>query len=391
MANGGALGLGNVNPTLYALSKSIPSAFHDIVTGNNNLPCDQITVPPPPFPCQYTSDYPGYSAGVGYDLATGLGSIDAANLVAAWTALTPTTTMVTASSRTTTVGTQFAHRDDRVDFDLYLHGRHSLVHLRDVRRCSGPGVRPGRRRRVRRIVAPRHGSGHREQAASPESATATLDTAIPPGLYGEASIVAMYSGDADYLASQSKTPLPVTVAGATLAISPAAITLQPNQQTTLTTTGGVPPVSWSHVGTDTTCLSDYYEPVSCSKYESLNGTTAAFQAGAVPGAITVVAIDAQGQEAAVQITVAGAPVDGGSLPVVNDAGPMGGPPTAPPIQEAGAPIAPTGDEDSGPGTPDAAIAIDSGPGKGATDGTPSTRGAAATLLARAVRAAAGSA
>src|SRR6185312_9951344 len=32
-------GLGNINPTLYTLAASTPAAFHDITTGNNNVPC----------------------------------------------------------------------------------------------------------------------------------------------------------------------------------------------------------------------------------------------------------------------------------------------------------------------------------------------------------------
>jgi uncharacterized protein (TIGR03437 family) len=72
-------GLGNVNPRLYALAQSAPSAFHDITTGNNMVnPC-----PPRARSCDSTPV--GYNAGPGYDLATGLGSIDAYALISAWT------------------------------------------------------------------------------------------------------------------------------------------------------------------------------------------------------------------------------------------------------------------------------------------------------------------
>jgi Pro-kumamolisin, activation domain/Bacterial Ig-like domain (group 3) len=56
-----ANGQGNINPTLYALAASTPSAFHDITSGSN-----------------------GFRARVGYDMATGLGSVDVFNLVEAW-------------------------------------------------------------------------------------------------------------------------------------------------------------------------------------------------------------------------------------------------------------------------------------------------------------------
>jgi hypothetical protein len=71
---------GNVNPTLYAMAASTPAAFHDIITGDIIVPCTAGTKDcPSSAPFQI-----GYSAGVGYDRATGLGSIDAYNLVTAW-------------------------------------------------------------------------------------------------------------------------------------------------------------------------------------------------------------------------------------------------------------------------------------------------------------------
>ncbi len=73
-------GQGNVNPTLYALAASTPSAFHDITSGNNIVPCTPGTTNcPTAVPYQF-----GFSAGTGYDQASGLGSIDAYNLVTAW-------------------------------------------------------------------------------------------------------------------------------------------------------------------------------------------------------------------------------------------------------------------------------------------------------------------
>jgi len=70
--------LGNVNPFLYALAASSPNAFHDITTGDNMVPCTQGTKDCP------ASGMIGYSAGPGYDLTTGLGSIDVGALAAAW-------------------------------------------------------------------------------------------------------------------------------------------------------------------------------------------------------------------------------------------------------------------------------------------------------------------
>ncbi len=69
-------GLGNINPQLYRLAQTAPTAFHDITVGSNAVPCEQGSPD-----CQGTF---GYSAGPGYDQATGLGSIDANVFVTSW-------------------------------------------------------------------------------------------------------------------------------------------------------------------------------------------------------------------------------------------------------------------------------------------------------------------
>jgi hypothetical protein len=72
-------GLGNINPRLYQLAQTTSGVFHDVTSGSNIVPCKPAT------PDCTTGRY-GYSAGPGYDHVTGLGSIDAANLVANWVA-----------------------------------------------------------------------------------------------------------------------------------------------------------------------------------------------------------------------------------------------------------------------------------------------------------------
>jgi uncharacterized protein (TIGR03437 family) len=97
-------GLGNMNPRLYALAQSSPGVFHDITTGDNIVE-----------PCVYApSSCPipqiGFPATVGYDLASGLGSIDTNNLVLAWhqgatgPKTSPAVTLTAAPSSITTGG-----------------------------------------------------------------------------------------------------------------------------------------------------------------------------------------------------------------------------------------------------------------------------------------------
>lgn len=83
-------GLGNLNPTLYAMAQAAPSAFHDISSGNNAVPCAQETL-------NCVNGAAGYNAGPGYDLATGLGSLDVYNFVTQWKSAVPSTVTLTLS------------------------------------------------------------------------------------------------------------------------------------------------------------------------------------------------------------------------------------------------------------------------------------------------------
>jgi subtilase family serine protease len=69
----------SLNSTLYSLHASHPGAFHDVTTGSNKVACTSGTTNCPAGTTQI-----GFNAGAGYDLATGLGTIDAFNLVTAW-------------------------------------------------------------------------------------------------------------------------------------------------------------------------------------------------------------------------------------------------------------------------------------------------------------------
>lgn len=97
---------GQADYVIYPLYQQYPAAFHDVTIGTNSVPCatgstDCIAVS---APNDYTIDDPNYgsavegqigasgtpeyNAGVGYDLATGLGSIDANVLVNDWNKIT---------------------------------------------------------------------------------------------------------------------------------------------------------------------------------------------------------------------------------------------------------------------------------------------------------------
>lgn len=85
---------GNANPTLYSLGRAqyagtgAPAVFHDVTTGTTTVP-----------------GVAGYAAQAGFDLATGLGSVDAAVLVGNWSGTNPITlTSVTAGASSAPAG-----------------------------------------------------------------------------------------------------------------------------------------------------------------------------------------------------------------------------------------------------------------------------------------------
>ncbi|HEY1414161.1 MAG TPA: hypothetical protein VGF36_18600, partial [Rhodopila sp.] len=85
---------GNLNNGLYATHAVAPAAFHDITAGTNKVAC---TAGSPDCVGGYTS---GYSAGPGYDAASGLGSVDVAQLINNWHSGSGTGTATVALSLT---------------------------------------------------------------------------------------------------------------------------------------------------------------------------------------------------------------------------------------------------------------------------------------------------
>jgi len=125
---------GQADFVLYPLKAQYPAAFHDITVGTNSVPCNAdtiilgtssyppddciavaspITITDPTYGVSVvegqigTGTTPEYNAAAGYNLATGLGSVDASVLVADWGSVTfkSTTTTLTPSSTSFTHGT----------------------------------------------------------------------------------------------------------------------------------------------------------------------------------------------------------------------------------------------------------------------------------------------
>jgi len=87
---GASAPLGNINPALYNLAHTAPNAFHPTTTSNNQVYCQQGTPSGMPWnivcPASGVLGFLGSSsdATTAYNLVTGLGSVDVANLAPAW-------------------------------------------------------------------------------------------------------------------------------------------------------------------------------------------------------------------------------------------------------------------------------------------------------------------
>ncbi|HVJ07391.1 MAG TPA: protease pro-enzyme activation domain-containing protein [Acidisarcina sp.] len=95
--------LGQANSVLYKLSQTAPAVFHDVTTGNISVYCSGGTA----ANCGTNSFLTGYDAGTGYDLASGLGSVDATAMIKNWASagLSASTTTLSLSQTTFTHGT----------------------------------------------------------------------------------------------------------------------------------------------------------------------------------------------------------------------------------------------------------------------------------------------
>ncbi|HSZ17200.1 MAG TPA: protease pro-enzyme activation domain-containing protein [Terracidiphilus sp.] len=214
-------GQGLLNPTLYTLaanSTSYASGFHDVTTGNNACPSS--------LGANYCSGAAetDYSAGAGYDLATGLGSIDLANLAAAtgWPAastLIGTTTSVTAATTTPA-----ASANDTVTITVASSTGTSTPTGNVTLSIDGGGT-----------AYNSSGSTQTVTLASNGTATYTANFASA----GVHSIVAQYGGDSTHAASTGSVS--ITIAGTssgkgTIALAATGVTVAQGSTGTSTIT-----------------------------------------------------------------------------------------------------------------------------------------------------------
>jgi subtilase family serine protease len=218
-------GQGLANPTLYTLAAgaNYSTMFHDVTSGNNNCTAGSTF-------CGTTTT--GFAAGTGYDEATGLGSVDLANLAGAWpknaTPLAATTTTVSAASAAPNVNT-----NDTITITVAQVGGTGTPTGTVNLSIDGSGTAYGAQgSTVTPVTLTSNGT---------VTYTANFSTAIPH------TIVAQYVGDSSNAPSTGSVVL--TVGGTSsgkgtfvLGFSPATLTVsqgsQGNEGLTITPSGG---------------------------------------------------------------------------------------------------------------------------------------------------------
>ncbi len=246
-----ATGQGLMNTELYALAanaNTYASAFHDITSGT--IACTST------IPGCSAAGASGYTAGTGYDQATGLGSINFANLVAAWpatsnTGLTSTVTTLAAATAAPTAG---------VTDSIVINVASAVASAGTPTGSVAVSVDGGASTTVALT------------AGTSNSGTATYSyVAATTG--GSHVITALYSGDTTHAASKGTTTVNITagtLATGTFALSAANLTVDVNNAGTSAVT--ITPASGYNGNVVFTLSSPSNAPVVC--YEVDPGTQA---------------------------------------------------------------------------------------------------------------------
>jgi Pro-kumamolisin, activation domain/Bacterial Ig-like domain (group 3) len=191
---------GQANYTLYQLARQIPSVFHDLTVGNNDVLCTNLfpsnpvsnasgicSTPVPGIGLGEIASYGIYSAGAGYDLASGLGSLDVNQLIQNWNKAAFTASATTLQLSPLNV----------------VHGAAVAV-VTSVTAGSGSGTPTGDVVLVTSSPTPIPENNALTLANGKASANFSN---LPGGTY---TVTAQYGGDATFAASAS-TPVSVTV------------------------------------------------------------------------------------------------------------------------------------------------------------------------------------
>jgi hypothetical protein len=294
---------GNANPVLYKIAATSGQscnsstenlsgstcAFNDVTKGNNSVPCAGSSLNCSSTTASTTGvlvsaaspTTPAWTTAAGYDLATGLGSVNVTNLATQWPLAVgnfhATTTALTINGGTSTV--------------TITHGT-SVKAVATVTSTS-TGTPSGD---VALLAPTTVNGGIGEGTLS--SASTTINTTFLPG--GSYNVTARYAGDTTFAPSTSSPGVPVVVNKEASRLQYGIVTFDP-------ASGAI---------TSTNATSIVYGSPYILRIDILNSTNTACQLLVTNGVTTGCAFDATGT---VTITDNGSPLDTGTF-VINSAG-----------------------------------------------------------------------
>lgn len=191
-AQGGRLG--QADYVLYQLAQSkYSTVFHDVTAGNNSVPCASGSLN-----CGTNGFLNGYNAGTGYDLASGLGSVDVKQLIQNWSSVSlhSTSTSLTIDGSTAAyTGTHGQPLTFNVGVTPAPSGNTEVVGIIDTANETSGGTTSGPQSNGQFSIPLTTGSG-----------TASYN-GLPGGTY---TVSAQYGGDTSN-ASSTSTPISVTI------------------------------------------------------------------------------------------------------------------------------------------------------------------------------------
>ncbi|MGI8773028.1 MAG: Ig-like domain repeat protein [Acidobacteriaceae bacterium] len=185
---------GNINPILYSVAQTAPSAFHDVTVGTNTVNCTTGSPNCAGGYLQTSSGQIAYATATGYDVASGLGSVDVANLIANWRspASNPSTITLTLTQPGTNLPIASLHHGDPVQVNVTVNG------------SSGP---PTGDVAIVTNSAAAASAAQERLTLSNGTAVDPFLTSLPGGTY---QVTARYGGDGSFTPSVS-APVTVTV------------------------------------------------------------------------------------------------------------------------------------------------------------------------------------
>jgi hypothetical protein len=275
------------NSTTQPLSPPGSCVFYDVTKGNNSVPCvggspncssnangtNGVIVDP-----NHPST-PAWTTSAGYDYATGLGTLNVANLISKWGS-------VVGTFKATTASLSLNGRTTQINF---THGA-SVAAAIAVAANSGPGTPTGD---VSLLAPSSVGSNEGGTGSTLNGGATSFTTTTLPG--GNYNVTAHYAGDGTFAPSDSNG-VPVVVAQENSGLQAGIVTFDP-------ATGNI---------TSTNATSIPYGSPYVLRFDILNSSNNTCQPLVTGGATSGCALDATGT---VTITNNGAPLDQGTFPL----------------------------------------------------------------------------